>query len=231
MALDFQDSSPEVPPLDRGFSPPAFQWPRRLPKTPPAVAKALAVFAPAPRPPEFPRAPPNSAIRPTSVKLPAQIFRSTAPGTRPASSVLRPATARRKSASLFPAAPEVLPVKLSPSALRSCGCRASARQALLIILSHRRDQSRSKVLRHPVQRRVLLFKEALHVRRNLVFAPEQKIICLIHHLLRGRFRKRNGALHRHQHRRSAPRDRIKEQRNRLHAYHCSAQYRIALRGV
>src|SRR6266850_7846395 len=132
------------PSLLRGSSPPSFQWSLHLQGTPPAAAKAWPSFAPGPSPPASRRAPPSSATPPTPAMPPAQISRLILRGRNREDTAPLPATKWPESPSLSPAAPAILLLKSAPS----------------IVLRHRRDQPRRKILGQPVQGRILLFKKA-----------------------------------------------------------------------
>src|SRR5882724_5208939 len=215
MAPDSPDTHRGSPPPLRGFSLPAFRSLLRPQRTRPAAVKASPSFALDPSPPGFRLAPPNSATPPTPATLPAQISRSIAPGTNPAGTVPLPATKSPGSSSLSPAEPAILPVKSAPS----------------IILRHRRHQPRRKILRQPLQRRILLLKKALHVRRNLILVAKQEIIRAVENFPRLALFKSNLALHGHKHRRRPPRRGIKQQRHGFHTQHLPAQHRVSVRRI
>src|SRR6266850_1243983 len=201
------------PSLLRGSSPPSFQWSLHLQGTPPAAAKAWPSSAPGPSPPASRRAPPSSATPPTPATPPAQISRSVPPGRNREDTAPLPATRWPESPFLSPAAPAILPLKSAPS----------------IVLRHRRHQPRRKILRQPIQRRVLLFKKAFHVRRNLILIAKQKIICAIQNFPRLALFQRDLAFQGNQHGCRPPRCRIKQQRRRFYAQYLSAQHCIAVR--
>src|SRR5438477_4258134 len=110
---------------------------------PPAGAKASPSFALAPALLASLLAPPNTATPPRSAPLPAQTLQSIARGRHRADRLLRPIAISRQRASPSPAVPAIPLTKFASS----------------IILHHCRHEARRKVLRHTVQRGVLLLKK------------------------------------------------------------------------
>src|SRR5882762_2911993 len=212
---------PTAPPLRPGFFPRASRSPPHPRGKLPAAAKASPSFAPDPAPLASLRAPPNTAIRPKSAPSPPQIARSMLCGKRREGTAPPPARELPEWASPSPTWPAVPGTKSAPS----------------IILHDGRHQPRRKVLRHAIQRRILLFKKILDavwivgVRRNLVLVAEDKIVCAIENLPCRPLFERDLALQRNQHGRRAPRRSIKQQRHRFQAQHFAAQYRIPVRRV
>src|SRR5207302_562023 len=121
----------------------AFRSLPRLRGKPLAAAKASPSFALAPAPLASLLAPPNTATLPTSAPLPARIFQSIVPGRHRADRLLRPIAISRQRASPSPAVPAIPLAKFASS----------------IILHYCRHEARRKVLRHTVQRGVLLLKK------------------------------------------------------------------------
>src|SRR5207249_3537735 len=125
-----------------------------------AAAKALASFAPDPKLPAHLRVQRKTAKPPRFARLRKHIARSTARGSRLANMVLLPATRQRESACPSSAAPAALPSRSAPS----------------VVLRHCGYQPFGKLLRHAVQRRVLLFKKTFYVGGDLVFIPKNEIV-------------------------------------------------------
>src|SRR6266436_5684720 len=145
MARDLPGTRQAVPQLRPGFSLQTSQLPQRPREKPPAVAKASPLFALDPALLASRHGLRNTATPPRLAPPPARTFQSIVRGIRRADTLPRPIEVSRQRASPSPAVPAIPLAKFAPS----------------IILHHRRHQPRRKVLRHAVQRGVLLFKKVL----------------------------------------------------------------------
>src|SRR6267378_1532739 len=221
MARDLRGTHRAAPRPRPGFSRRASRLLPHPRGKPPVAAKAWEASAPVRTPPASLRDLPNSATPPTSATLPARISRSIVFGSRREDTVLPLAGELPEWASPSPAAPAILPAIPAPS----------------IVLHHRRHQPRRKVLCHALQCRVLLFKKILnanwvvHVRGDFVLVAENKIVRVIENLSRLALFERDLALQGYQHRRRAPRRRIKQQRHRFQTQHLAPQHRVAVRRI
>src|SRR5882762_2347856 len=221
MARDLRDKCRAALRPRPGFFHPASQWPPGPRGKSPAAVKAWPWFAPDPAQPASRRAQPNTATLPRSAPLPQRIYQSTVFDTRPEGTVLPQARELPGRVSPLPAAPPIPLAKSAPS----------------IVLHYRRHQPRRKVLRHAIQRGVLLFKKVLNavwivcVCGNLVLVAENKIVRMIENLSRLALFKRDFALQGNQHGGRASRRRIEQQRYRFHTQHLAPQHRVAVRRV
>src|ERR1700682_3952125 len=102
----------------------------------------------------FPRVPRNSAIPPTFAKLLARICRSSAPGRRCEGRLPRPAAATREWTFPFPVVSIVLAAKPEPSTMIPRLQFTYYRRS--VIFHHCRYQTCRKIVRQPIQCRILL---------------------------------------------------------------------------
>src|SRR5262249_12714660 len=108
----------------------------------------------------FLRGPRNSVTPPMHANSPTHISQSAARGRHSAGKLPLQEGESRRWVCLLPAEPATLLSKRAPS----------------IILRDRGHEPRRKILGHALQGRILLFKEALHIGRNLILVAKQKVI-------------------------------------------------------
>src|ERR1700756_2911260 len=91
----------------------------------------------------------------------------------------------------------------------------ASRLVTLVVLCHRSHEPRSKVLRQPVKRGILLLKKALYVGRNLVLVAKQKVVRVIEYFARLALFEGDFTLHTHQHGRGSSRRGVNQRRTRF----------------
>src|SRR6516225_5473928 len=176
MARDSRGRPQGFRPRRHALSRRAFRWPRRLRGRRVVAARAWEGSEPDPWRPSLRRDRPKTARRPRCGRVPRHICQSRAYGIHRANRARRRAGAPREPASLFAGGPQ----------------RRQWSDGASVVLRYSRDQAGGKILRHAVEGRFALLKEAFDVAANirgraagsqLVFVSKDEIVAVVEHLV------------------------------------------------